>query len=530
MGSDYQDTFERMHSLIRARVPLILFQTLDPKSPERMVERLYLDNDDEDIEVDHILRNGSDLQRLKKDGTWEDAEELLQGEGGGPPRRAGGGGGFMDAEMLPPNSVIYYPNIYRAWADEGRLGVRAGTELHEYYSASEDKKTINIIKQPISKLPTDDESMFQKIEYSFPDVNELKLLFRKFIQDTENQKEYDEFFEKVQDIDPDLVEKMLRESSGMTGDQFRHSLREMATKGELSAEYMREKKIEFVETTGGDVIYFRDDLIPPEHVGGLYNLKDWVDERETMFKAYDAEVRPEGILMVGPPGTGKSMGSEYIAGKYDVPLLEVRTSKLMSKYQGESQQNLRKALDVAEACSPCVLFFDEVEKMLSGGGGGDEGGGGAMQQMLGMLLTWMNDNDDPVFVIMTCNELDDLPPELKRRGRLDDIFAVSLPEIEEKIDVLKSIMGGKFGIDTDIIPENDQQEMDEFDTLTNRFANAEIVAVIEDAITAHQGDKDAVTWEDLKEQADDMQAIASIEYEDVEQTLQWCRKYGTWAN
>ena len=122
------------------------------------------------------------------------------------------------------------------------------------------------------------------------------------------------------------------------------------------------------------------------------------------------------------PGCGKSLSASCVAKMFDCPLLKLDIGRLLGKYVGESEENLRKAIQVAEAASPCILWIDEIEKAFAGASGGE-----VMTRMFGYFLTWMQEKQAPVYVLATANNISGLPPEFTRRGRFDEIFKVDLP-------------------------------------------------------------------------------------------------------
>ncbi len=177
----------------------------------------------------------------------------------------------------------------------------------------------------------------------------------------------------------------------------------------------------------------REDVV--ESVGGLEHLRAWLDEVAWLYDdPRTQELRPRGVLLAGLPGCGKSLCAEVAAHKLGVPLLQLHMGRLMGRYLGESEGNLQRALDQARASAPCVLWVDEIEKAVGESSQGD--GGGTTSRMLGMLLSWMQDNDSGVFVFATANRLEKVPIELLRRGRMDEHFVVRLPTQSEARQIL----------------------------------------------------------------------------------------------
>ncbi len=176
-----------------------------------------------------------------------------------------------------------------------------------------------------------------------------------------------------------------------------------------------------------------------DDVGGLERVKRWLSVRRLAFgadaRAYGVEA-PRGILLLGVPGGGKSLLARVVARSWRLPLLRFDPGAVFAGIVGESEQNVREALRVAEALAPCVLWIDEIEKGLSGVGSSGQTDGGTAARVVGTLLSWMQDRTAPVFVVATANRIDMLPPELLRKGRFDEIFFVDLPTAAERRQIL----------------------------------------------------------------------------------------------
>lgn len=173
-----------------------------------------------------------------------------------------------------------------------------------------------------------------------------------------------------------------------------------------------------------------------DDIGGLENLKLWLKKKASVIRnmnkaqAFGVET-PKGVLIAGIPGCGKSLNAKAAASLFEVPLLRMDMGRLMGKYVGESEGNMRKAITLAEAISPCVLWVDELEKAFAGIGGGG-GGSEVATRLFGNFLTWMQEKTSPAFVVATANDITKLPPELLRKGRFDEIFYVGLPNEQER--------------------------------------------------------------------------------------------------
>ncbi len=231
--------------------------------------------------------------------------------------------------------------------------------------------------------------------------------------------------------------------------------------------------------------YIATENITMQSVGGMKALKGWVSLRK---RAFTEEARvfglppPKGILMVGPPGSGKSLGAKAVGAELGIPLIRCDFGKLLGSLVGQSEANLRRALDAAEAMAPCVFWIDEIEKALAGSSGSNDSGVGA--RLLGHLLTWMQEKTSPVFVYATANDVTGLPPELLRKGRFDEMWSVLLPNEEERAEIFRiHLMKRNRGALLDA-KKNDKLRVDIEDLVekTKGFSGAEIEAVVVEAM------------------------------------------------
>lgn len=198
---------------------------------------------------------------------------------------------------------------------------------------------------------------------------------------------------------------------------------------------LQQKKAQVKKSGLIDLVDVKEKL---DDIGGLEKLKSYL-EAKSLIMANLSDARknfistPKGVFIVGMPGCGKSLCAKAAAAQFGCPLLKLDMGSMMGKYVGQSESNLRKAIRIAEAAAPCILWIDEIEKGFSGVGGNND----IMTRMFGYFLSWMQDKTSSVYVIATANNADNLPPELKRKGRFDEIFCVNLPSDEEREAIFK---------------------------------------------------------------------------------------------
>ena len=255
-------------------------------------------------------------------------------------------------------------------------------------------------------------------------------------------------------------------------------------------------------------------------VGGLEALKSWLLMRRTAFggraRAYGLPP-PKGCLLVGIPGCGKSLTAKAIATAWEMPLLRLDMGALRSKWVGESEGNIRKALKVAETVAPCVLWLDEIEKALAGASQG-AADGGVSADALGAVLAWMQDRAGSVFVVATANDVSQLPPELLRKGRFDEIWFVDLPTDDERIAIVASALRAH-GRHPDIITN-----ATELAQATAGFTGAELAALVPEGLYGAFADGEReITQSDLMAAAAATVPLSKTAAERIEIVRRWAQ-------
>jgi hypothetical protein len=250
-------------------------------------------------------------------------------------------------------------------------------------------------------------------------------------------------------------------------------------------------------------------------VGGLDGLKEWLRLRGTAVTSDRARALgldpPRGILLTGIPGCGKSLAAKTIATSWGLPLLLLDPGRLYRKYVGESEQRLERALEVAEAMAPAVLWIDEIEKGFAAGGDGD---GGVSTRVLGTFLRWLQDRAAGVFVVATANDVSALPPELLRKGRFDEVFFVDLPEAAARRDILRGQLSSR-GHDAESF------DLDKLVEVTDGFSGADLEAVVVGALYRAFGSDTDPTTEELIAEIEATVPLSRARPEDVARLRAW---------
>jgi hypothetical protein len=279
------------------------------------------------------------------------------------------------------------------------------------------------------ELPDELEALATRVPLALPDLKELAGILRG--EAAAWQREHG----RTLPVDGEAARTLVRNLVGLSGPDARRIVRKLIyNDGALGAadlpELMR-AKFELLNRSG--LLHYEYATASFADVAGVARLNAWVQRRRAVFLDPQPSLDPpKGVLLLGVQGCGKSLAAKAIAGGFGVPLVRLDFGTLYDKYQGETERNLREALASVELLAPCVLWIDEIEKGLASGGSED---GGVSRRVLGYLLTWMAERKAKVFVVATANAVDQLPAELLRKGRFDEIFFVDLPSAEARAAV-----------------------------------------------------------------------------------------------
>jgi ATP-dependent 26S proteasome regulatory subunit len=295
-------------------------------------------------------------------------------------------------------------------------------------------KTV-IILSPILKIPTEMEKEITVIDFNLPSAEQIDHLIGAVIDGSARSGKIEVALDKRQ------RGRLVQACLGLTLTEAENALAKAIVQagGRLASESIEavtaEKK-QIIRKSG--LLEFYDSEEQLTNVGGLHSLKEWLRKR---VRAFGEEARafglpePKGILLVGVQGCGKSLVAKAVANSWRLPLLRLDVGRLFASLVGSSEENLRNAIKVAESIAPVVLWVDEIEKGFSGVGSSNISDAGTAARVFGSFITWLQEKQTPVFVIATANNVTQLPPELVRKGRFDEIFFVDLPDIVERSDI-----------------------------------------------------------------------------------------------
>ncbi|MCL4790053.1 MAG: AAA family ATPase [Verrucomicrobia bacterium] len=310
------------------------------------------------------------------------------------------------------------------------------------------------------------------------------------------------------------LDLLVRNLAGLTAtDARRLAIKAIADDGVIAESDMPEVMRAKYELLGRDApLSFEYETAKFSEIGGMQRLRKWLEVRKSFFAGGPQPNLdpPRGVLLLGVQGCGKSLAAKAAAGIYGVPLLRLDFGVLYHKYYGETERNLRKALETAEVMSPCVLWMDEIEKGLSTSDDDD----GLSRRILGALLTWMSERRKPVFVVATANDISRLPPEMVRKGRFDEIFFVDLPSAANRRNILEIHLRKR-------CLDPVRFELDALTEATEGFSGSEIEQAIVSAMyTAHAQGRE-MSQEDLRDEVRQTRPLSVVMAEQVEALRQW---------
>ena len=297
-------------------------------------------------------------------------------------------------------------------------------------------KTI-VVVSPIFQMPPELEKDLTVVDYSLPGKREFSVLLGRIIDEVKNNPKLN-----VQ-TDAKTREQIIHSLLGLTLAEAENVLAKTLVQnrglGQNSVEVIHGEKKQIIRKSG--LLEYYDAEESMESVGGLDALKNWLIKRSVAFTDRAREFglpAPKGVLLLGVQGCGKSMMAKAISNTWQLPLLRFDVGRVFGSLVGSSEQNIRRAISVAESVAPVILWLDEIDKAFRGSrGSGASTDGGTSARVFGTFLTWMSEKKKPVFVVSTANDVTALPPELLRKGRFDEIFFVDLPSAGERKDIFK---------------------------------------------------------------------------------------------
>jgi len=293
-----------------------------------------------------------------------------------------------------------------------------------------------VLASPVLRIPPELEKDVTVVDVPLPGEDELALILDEMVGPLQRQG-------RIQvSAEPELTERVVKAALGLTESEAANVFAKVIVEDGCfdldDLPRILDEKRQIIRKTG--LLEYCQLSEALGSVGGLDQLKAWLQSRAGAFseKARDFGLPvPKGLLLLGVQGCGKSLTAKAIASLWKLPLLRLDVGAVMNAYVGSSEENMRKAIRIAESLSPAILWLDEIEKGFSGTGGGGDSDSGTTARVFATFLTWMQEKTRPVFVIATANAIDQLPPEMLRKGRFDEIFFVDLPSEAEREEIYR---------------------------------------------------------------------------------------------
>lgn len=387
----------------------------------------------------------------------------------------------------------------------------------------------SIIISTVIEIPVELQKEVAILDLPLPTLDQAKTIISNFLTSFRNNPTL------VLDQSPETLDVLGRAALGLTQAEIENSLAKALVQYQKitsdQVESILDEKKQIIRKSG-ILEYISTESLELEDIGGLQNLKRWLDKRKGAFsmEAQDYGIQwPKGVMVVGVPGCGKSLSAKCVASAWKMPLIRLDLGRVFSGIVGSSEANMRIALSTCEALAPCIVWIDEIEKALSGIGSSSDGG--TATRIFGTLLTWMQEKNSPVFVFATANNIDSLPPELLRKGRFDETFFVDLPNETERKEIfkihIKKLKRNINGFNLDELT-NHSGEMHWGEGV--RLTGSEIEAAVKEGLLESYYRKKSIdsgtdlTTEDIIQAMSRMVPLAKVKQSEITQLKNWANQ------
>jgi SpoVK/Ycf46/Vps4 family AAA+-type ATPase len=403
---------EELEGLLKAQMPVVAIESYEEGKVLEMMERFALLNE-------LPLWRWSVTDGLRTTNGKESAYDTTRIENA-----------LRHIEKSPANAIYLFLDAHRFIDDPVVL-----RQIKDIASEMARTHRMLVFLSPRLEVPEELGRLTARFRPSLPDAKRIAEILN------EEARRYRENTGEQARADREALGVLIQHLGGLTEEDVRRFARMVINDdGAISADDIpKVLKAKHDLLSHGAALELEPSVPDIAQLGGLANLKRWLKVRREVFMnpSPDSPLpAPKGVLLLGVQGAGKSLAAKCVAGAWQLPLFRMDFGALYQKYHGETERNIREALAVANAMAPCVLWMDEIEKGIAGDAGGDSDGG-VSRRVLGTLLTWMNDRVARVFLVATANDIAQLPPELLRKGRFDEIFFVDLPQAAAREDILR---------------------------------------------------------------------------------------------
>lgn len=485
---------------------------------------LYISTWEEDRVLSLIRSIASNQELIKTERkviTWKITTGIEgEGDGKGDTKSALKALEYIGKYQEPAIFVLHDFHIY--FGDDVRPAdhqvVRKLRDISLSLKRSPNPKNV-VFLSPVLRLPHDLEKDVTIFDFDLPTFDEIKQILDDLIAVNKRSGRIEI------NLTEEEKEKLVKAALGLTLSEAENAFaRAMVEDGKLSiddVEIILGEKEQIIKKTG--ILEFVNSRLNMDDVGGLENLKRWLRKRNKSWlesaQKYGLPA-PKGVLITGVPGCGKSLISKAISEMWQLPLLRLDMGKIFSGLVGSSEDNMRKALQTAEAIAPSILWIDEIEKGFSGIN--STGDGGTATRIFGHFLTWMQEKEKPVFVIATANNISGLPTELLRKGRFDEIFFVDLPTHRERVEIFRVHLKKRLK-DPDVLGnfQISEANLNDLAWLTEGFVGAEIEQVVINGLFEAFYEERSVTLADFEKICKQFIPLSVTQAEQIKTIRDW---------
>ncbi len=374
------------------------------------------------------------------------------------------------------------------------------------------KKSL-VVLAPVTKVPPElEKSIAAIVDWDLPNRQEIEESAKKLLAQAPVATQ------QVIEQDPTFMEHVVEAALGLTLVEVENVYaKSMVRTHTFDLETILEEKKQIIRKSG--LLEYYEHREEFSDVGGMEILKDWLVKRRNAFSSRARDFGlplPKGMLLIGVPGTGKSLTAKAVGALWQMPLLRLDVGKIFGGLVGSSEENIRSVIKTAEAIAPAILWIDELEKGFSGTASSGQTDGGTTSRVFGSFITWLQEKTSPVFVIATANNVQQLPPELLRKGRFDEIFFCDLPDRDDRQQII------------DIHIRRKKRDVSQFDL--DKLVDATIDysgAEIEQAIVAAMYDAfdtgEDLNTEGLLQTIKEIVPLAVTMREQIEAMREWAR-------
>ncbi len=371
-----------------------------------------------------------------------------------------------EIENLPEQSLLILKDYHQFLGDATQPASPLVTRtLKETVRRARAGARALIITAPVLQLPPELDKEFTVITADLPDQQQLREVAVNIARSGDIE------------VSDDMLDRAAEAARGLTVNEAEDIMAlSVVSSGGLDPVLIAREKALTVKKNG--ILEIIDSQVTADSIGGLEALKGWLFKRRHAFTREAAEFGlpvPKGVLILGIPGTGKSLTAKAASSILERPILRLDAGRLFAGIVGESEANLRRAVQTAEAIAPCVLWIDEIEKGMSGSRSSASTDGGTSARVFGSFISWMQEKTSPVFVVATANDISGLPPELLRKGRFDELFFVDLPDETEREAIWRIHIAARGR-------NPDQLDVNAFVKLSDGFTGSEIEQAVIDAL------------------------------------------------